>query len=48
MYIYLTTGPVLRYDTLLLDSTPILPKPAAYTRFARALIYRHIYIFIYI
>lgn len=36
LYVLLRSGSRLSYDTLLLDSTPILPKPAAYTRFARA------------
>lgn len=36
LYVLLRSGNRLTYDTLLLDSTPILPKPVAYTRFARA------------
>lgn len=36
LYVLLRSGTRLSYDTLLLDSTPILPKPVAYTRFARA------------
>jgi hypothetical protein len=36
LYVLLRSGNRLSYDTLLLDSTPILPNPVAYTRFARA------------
>jgi hypothetical protein len=30
------SGAQLDFDTLILDSTPILPKPESFTRFARA------------
>ena len=36
LYLTLLSGVPLRYSTLVLDSTPILPKPASFTRFARA------------
>lgn len=36
LYVLLSSGVGLRFSTLLFDSTPILPKPAAFTRFARA------------
>jgi len=36
LYTLIRSGVQLRCDTLLFDSTPILPKPAAFTRFARA------------
>ena len=36
LYVLLRSGVGLRFNTLLCDSTPILPKPAAFTRFARA------------
>lgn len=36
LYTLIRSGVELRCDTLLFDSTPILPKPAAFTRFARA------------
>merc|ERR1719424_2208393 len=36
LYVLLRSKVGLRFSTLLCDSTPILPKPAAFTRFARA------------
>jgi len=36
LYVLLRSRVGLRFSTLLCDSTPILPKPAAFTRFARA------------
>ena len=36
LYVLLGSGVGLRFSTLLFDSTPILPQPAAFTRFARA------------
>lgn len=36
LYVLLRSHVPLTFSTLLLDSTPILPKPAAFTRFARA------------
>ena len=36
LYLTLMAGVPLKFDTLVLDSTPILPKPASFTRFARA------------
>ena len=36
LYLQLLGGAQLDYDLLVLDSTPILPSPQSYTRFARA------------
>ena len=36
MYVLRRSGVPLTFSSLLLDSTPILPKPAAFTRFTRA------------
>lgn len=36
LYVLMHSGIPLRFSTLLLDSTPILPKPDAFARFARA------------
>jgi len=36
LYQLLFAGVAIEFKTLVLDSTPILPKPAAFTRFARA------------
>lgn len=36
LYLQLLGGAKLDYDLLVLDSTPILPSPQSYTRFARA------------
>jgi len=36
LYVLIQSGVRLRFSQLLLDSTPILPKPAAFTRFSRA------------
>ena len=36
LYVLLRSGVDLRFNRLLFDSTPILPKPSAFTRFARA------------
>jgi len=36
LYVMLQSGVKLRFSQLLFDSTPILPKPAAFTKFARA------------
>ena len=36
LYVLLRSGIHLNFSTLLFDSTPILPKPVAFTTFARA------------
>lgn len=36
LYVLLRSGVGLKFNRILFDSTPILPKPAAFTRFARA------------
>jgi len=36
LYLQLLSGAAIDFDTLVLDSTPILPKPTSFTRFARA------------
>lgn len=36
LYLLLSAGVKIDFNTLVLDSTPILPKPSSFTRFARA------------
>ena len=36
LYLTLASGAQLEFDTLVLDSTPIMPKPSSFVRFLRA------------